>query len=58
MREDSGGDFFGGRFILAGGGALGVSWSFGGANFWNPVGWVVWEWKSILLQEKDIKNID
>jgi len=25
MREDSGGDFFGGRFILAGGGALGVS---------------------------------
>jgi hypothetical protein len=39
MREDSDGDFWG--FALAGGGALGASWSFGGANFWNPVGWVI-----------------
>ncbi|WP_291570385.1 hypothetical protein [Clostridium sp. UBA4548] len=39
MREDSDGDFWG--FALAGGGALGASWSLGGANFWNPVGWVV-----------------
>lgn len=40
MREDLGGDFWG-ELALAGGGTLGASWSIGGANFWNPIGWTI-----------------
>lgn len=39
MREDNNGDVW--RFVPGRWGALGVSWSFGGANFWNPIGWVI-----------------
>jgi len=38
MRVDNGGDYW--RAAFAGGGAA-AYWSFGSANFWNPVGWAV-----------------
>ena len=40
VRSDDGGNVWG-ALALAGGGSLGTTWTLGGANFWNPVGWTI-----------------
>ena len=40
MRDDTGGDLWD-ELALVGSGSIGASWSIGGTNFWNPLGWAV-----------------